>query len=72
MMCSAAWSASCPVALPCHARSAVWHHPVGSSRTVAVFCEWSTGTTLHCIHLSAHLTYHDGAACLHVLQAIMV
>jgi hypothetical protein len=71
MMCSTVWSASCHVALPHHARSVVWRRLVGSPHNVAVSCEWSTRTKLHCSRMFARLTCHDGAAYPHVLQAIM-
>jgi hypothetical protein len=67
MMSSAALGTSSIVALPHCTRSAVWRHPVGSSHTVAVSYEWSTGPTLHCCRMPAHLAGH----CPHVLQAIM-
>jgi hypothetical protein len=38
---------------------------------LVVSCEWSIGTSLHYSHLSARLTGHNGAACLHVLHAII-
>jgi hypothetical protein len=71
MMSSAAWSTSCPVILPCDVLSAVWCHPIGPPRTIVVSHEWSTGPALHCSRLFARLAGHDGAACPHVLQAIM-
>jgi hypothetical protein len=36
-----------------------------------VSCEWSTGPELYYSCLSACLTGYDGAACPHVLQAII-
>jgi hypothetical protein len=60
MMSSAAWSALCLVALPHHARLAVWRHPVGLPHIVVVSCEWSTGSVLHCSRLSTRLAGHDG------------
>jgi hypothetical protein len=65
------WSASCPVALSRCARLAVWHRPVGSSCTVAVSCEWSTGLVQHCRRLFIRLAGINGAACPQVLQVMM-
>jgi hypothetical protein len=61
MMSSLAWSASCPIILPCHTRSAVCccHVGLGCLTTIAVSCEWSIGLALHCSHMSAHLAGHN-------------
>jgi hypothetical protein len=71
MMSSAACSVSYPILLSCHARSAVWCHPVESPHIVVVSCKWSIGPVLHCCRLSARLTGSDNATCSHVLQAIL-
>jgi hypothetical protein len=52
------------VVLPCHARSAAWHHAVRLPYIVVVPDEWSAVLTLHC---SCAI-----AACPHVLQALTV
>jgi hypothetical protein len=55
-----------PVALPHCTWSAVWCRPVRSPHIVVVSREWSSGTMLHCSHLSACLACLNGAACPHV------
>jgi hypothetical protein len=71
MMSSATYIAPYPVTLPHHVWSAVWCHLVRSPYTVVVSCEWSTGLTLHCSHLSERLGCLDSVVRPHVLQAIL-
>jgi hypothetical protein len=71
MMSSMTWSASCPVALSCRARSAVWCHPIRSSHTVAVSCERLTESALHYSRMSARLACLNDVAYRHVLQTII-
>jgi hypothetical protein len=62
-----------PVLSHCHVAHGQRYGAVISGRltTVAVSHEWSTGMVLHCSRMFSHLTSHDGAACLHVSQALI-
>jgi hypothetical protein len=58
---------SCLVILPHRTQSAAWRRAVRSLDTVAVSCEWSTWSVLHCSCLFICLAGINCATCTHVL-----